>query len=438
MNISIFGMGYVGAVNAACLASMGHKVIGVDVNPYKVKMIQEGKSPVMEPKLPELIEKQVRLNRLSATVDSEKAFSETEMSIICVGTPSKENGDIELKYVIRVFNEIGQLLKNKNSFHWIILRSTVLPGSTEGTLVPILEDISKKKAGTDFGICFNPEFLREGSSVDDFFNPPKTVIGTLYPDELPPLVEIYRSLPGPKIKTSIKVAELVKYIDNVFHALKICFANEVGRICKALNIDSHEVMNIFVKDTKLNISPAYLKPGYAFGGSCLPKDTRALNYMAKRLDVELPLIGSILRSNEVQFKEGLKLVLNTKKKKVGLIGLSFKEGTDDLRESPFVLLAEALLGKGINLKIYDPHVYLSNLHGTNKEFIEKTIPHLAELLTDDLDSFVLDSEVVVVGARIKEKDRFIKLLRPEHILIDLVRAFEKEENLVCNYYGIGW
>jgi len=438
MRISIFGMGYVGAVNAGCLANMGHHVIGVDVNPHKVKMLQEGRAPVMEPGLTEIIKEQVKLKRLNATLDAARAFHDTDISLVCVGTPGKENGDIELRFVLRVFEEIGGYLRNKDSFHWIVLRSTVLPGSTEEKLIPLLEKCSGKNVGKDFGICFNPEFLREGSSVNDFYNPPKTVIGVLNPHDEPPLIDIYKPLPGPLIKTSIKVAELVKYIDNVFHALKICFANEVGRICKTLNIDSHEVMNIFVQDTKLNISSAYLKPGYAFGGSCLPKDTRALNYMAKSSDLELPLIQSILPSNDVQFREALKLILKTQIKKVGLVGLSFKEGTDDLRESPLVLLAEALLGKGIALKIYDPQVYLGNLYGTNKEFVERTIPHLAELVTDNLDKLVQESKLIVVGVRIKQIEKLLELLSPDHILIDLIRAFDNKNKINCEYHGLSW
>lgn len=438
MKISVFGLGYVGTISAACLAQMGHEVIGVDVNPNKIGMIAHGQSPVMEAEIGEIIAEQTKQQRLTATADGAWAFARTDLSLICVGTPGKENGSIDLTYVQRIFEEIGDYLSSKSSFHWIVLRSTVLPGTTEQSLIPILEKKSGKSAGKDFGVCFNPEFLREGSSVWDFFNPPKTVIGLLNLSDASPLLALYESLPAPVIKTSIRDAELVKYLDNVFHALKICFANEIGRVCQALKVDSHELMNIFIQDTKLNISPMYLKPGFAFGGSCLPKDTRALLYMAKTLDLELPLLQAILPSNEVQLQEGLRLILKTKKKKVGLLGLSFKEGTDDLRESPLVLLAETLLGKGLDLRIYDPQVFLGNLCGTNKDFIERIIPHLGQLLTLDLEELVARAEVIVIGSKIPGLQALWGLIRDDQIIIDLVRPSPGEKSTAGNYQGISW
>jgi len=429
MKISVFGLGYVGTISAACLAQMGHEVIGVDINLNKIRMIEQGQSPVIEAEIDQIIAEQTKLHRLKATDDGAWAFARTDLSLICVGTPGQENGSIDLKYVQRVFEEIGDYLSSKSTFHWIVLRSTVLPGTTEQVLIPILEEKSGKLAGRDFGVCFNPEFLREGSSVWDFFNPPKTVIGLLTLSEAPPLISVYESLPAPVIKTSIREAELVKYLDNVFHALKICFANEVGRVCQALKVDSHSLMNIFIQDTKLNISPVYLKPGFAFGGSCLPKDTRALLYMAKTLDLELPLLQAILPSNEAQLREGIRLILKTKKKKVGLLGLSFKEGTDDLRESPLVLLAETLLGKGLELKIYDPQVSLGNLCGTNKDFIERVIPHLGHLLTQDLGELVAHAEIIVIGSKIQGLPALGNLIREDQILIDLVRAFPENRGI---------
>lgn len=438
MKISVFGLGYVGIISAACLAQMGHEVIGVDVNLDKVRMIQQGQSPVLEAEIGQIIAEQTKQERLKATDDGAWAFARTDLSLVCVGTPGKGNGAIDFTYVQRVFEEMGEFLSSKSSLHWIVLRSTVLPGTTEETLIPILEEKSGKSAGKDFGVCFNPEFLREGSSVWDFYNPPKTVIGLLNPGDAPPLLSVYESLPGPIIKTSIREAELVKYLDNVFHALKICFANEVGRVCQALKVDSHALMNIFIQDTKLNISPVYLKPGFAFGGSCLPKDTRALLYLAKTLDLELPLLQAILPSNETQLREGIQLILKTKKKKVGLLGLSFKEGTDDLRESPLVLLAEALLGKGLELKIYDPQVFLGNLFGTNKEFIERVIPHLGQLLTSDLKGLVAHSEVIVIGSKIQGLSSLWDSLRDDQIIIDLIRTPPENSSSKGSYQGISW
>lgn len=438
MKISVFGLGYVGIISAACLARMGHEVIGVDVNLDKVRMIQQGQSPVLEAEIGRIIAEQTKQQRLQATNDGAWAFARTDLSLVCVGTPGKGNGAIDFTYVQRVFEEMGEFLSSKSSFHWIVLRSTVLPGTTEETLIPLLEEKSGKSAGKDFGVCFNPEFLREGSSVWDFYNPPKTVIGLLNHGDAPPLLSVYESLPGPIIKTSIREAELVKYLDNVFHALKICFANEVGRVSQALKVDSHALMNIFIQDTKLNISPVYLKPGFAFGGSCLPKDTRALLYLAKTLDLELPLLQAILPSNEIQLREGIQLILKTKKKKVGLLGLSFKEGTDDLRESPLVLLAEALLGKGLELKIYDPQVFLGNLFGTNKEFIERVIPHLGQLLTSDLKGLVAHSEVIVIGSKIQGLSSLWDSLRDDQIIIDLIRTPPENRDSKGSYQGISW
>ncbi|MFH0786730.1 MAG: nucleotide sugar dehydrogenase [Pseudomonadota bacterium] len=438
MKISVFGLGYVGIISAACLARMGYEVIGVDVNLDKVRMIQQGQSPVLEAEIGRIIAEQTKQQRLQATNDGAWAFARTDLSLVCVGTPGKGNGAIDFTYVQRVFEEMGEFLSSKSSFHWIVLRSTVLPGTTEETLIPLLEEKSGKSAGKDFGVCFNPEFLREGSSVWDFYNPPKTVIGLLNHGDSPPLLSVYESLPGPIIKTSIREAELVKYLDNVFHALKICFANEVGRVSQALKVDSHALMNIFIQDTKLNISPVYLKPGFAFGGSCLPKDTRALLYLAKTLDLELPLLQAILPSNEIQLREGIQLILKTKKKKVGLLGLSFKEGTDDLRESPLVLLAEALLGKGLELKIYDPQVFLGNLFGTNKEFIERVIPHLGQLLTSDLKGLVAHSEVIVIGSKIQGLSSLWDSLRDDQIIIDLIRTPPENRDSKGNYQGISW
>jgi GDP-mannose 6-dehydrogenase len=437
MKISIFGMGYVGCVSSACIADTGHEVIGVDVSSNKVKMINNGKSPIIEKDLPLLIEKSVSKKRLSATTDYKNAVRNTDLSLICVGTPSNTNGSLDLRYVIRVCENIGSVLKDKDAFHVIVIRSTVLPGTLEDILIPTLEKTSGKKCKKDFGVCFNPEFLREGTAVSDFFNPPKTVIGASDVMSAKKVEALYGKLSAPVFQTSIKVAEMVKYSDNTFHAVKVCFANEIGNICKRLGIDSHKVMEIFCEDTKLNLSPYYLKPGFAFGGSCLPKDIRALGYKAKELDLLTPLLSSLLPSNEIQLKTGIQKVLDTGKKKVGFLGFSFKAGTDDLRESPIVEMIETLLGKGYSIRIFDRNVSLARLMGANKEYIEKHIPHIASLMSDDMDEVIRASEVIVIGNKSEEFRKALKQIPKEQLIIDLVRISD-EIPPSENYDGICW
>lgn len=397
MKLSIFGLGYVGSVSAACFAKEGHTVIGVDVNPNKVEMINAGESPIVEAGIGPLSKEVVKAKRLRATTDSTAAVRDSEVSLVCVGTPSNSNGSLDLRYVTRVCEEIGAALKDKNAHHTVVIRSTMLPGTIESVVVPTLEKYSEKQAGIEFGVCINPEFLREGSSLKDFYNPPFTLIGADDEDTTATLQALYSGVDAPVITTSVKTAEMVKYVCNCFHALKVSFANEMGNICKAVGVDSHEVMDIFCRDTKLNLSSYYLKPGFAFGGSCLPKDLRAINYKAKQVDIEVPVLSSILPSNRQQVERAVDMVLATGKKRVGVFGFSFKAGTDDLRESPMVTLIETLIGKGLQLQIYDRDVSLARLFGANKEYIERQIPHIAQLMRTSIDEVLEFAEVLVLG-----------------------------------------
>ena len=437
MNISIIGLGYVGCVTAACLAKDGHNVIGVDINPYKVDLLNEGKSPLIEPGLDELITAGHTAKRLHATTDTAEAIRESEISLVCVGTPSNENGSLDLTYIRRACGDIGAVLKAKKDYHIVVIRSTVLPGTVEGTLIPILEQESGLKAGTDFGVCMNPEFLREGSAIKDYYHPSFVVIGEIDQRSGDPLEAIYAPVNAPVFRTHIKNAEMVKYACNAFHALKVVFANEIGSICKRNGIDGQEVMEIFVQDRQLNISPVYLRPGYAFGGSCLPKDVRALVYRAKEVDAETAVLNAILPSNHAQVMEAVHMVERTGMKKVGLLGLSFKPNTDDLRESPAITLAETLYGRGYQIQIFDDQVQLSRLIGANKSFLEQQLPHIAALMRDSIEELVAESEVVVVTHGSKVFLQAAEHLRPNQVLIDLVGLF-KRQDLKSAYEGIAW
>lgn len=437
MKLSIFGLGYVGCVSAACFAKEGHTVIGVDVNPNKVEIINHGKSPIVESGIGDLISDVVKSNHLSATTDSAEAVHSSEISLVCVGTPSNPNGSLDLRYVTRVCEEIGEALKSKGDRHVIVIRSTMLPGTIENTVIPTLEEHSGKRAGKDFGVCINPEFLREGTSLKDFYAPPFTLIGADDPDTAAAVRQLYLTIAAPVFVTSVKTAEMIKYVSNCFHALKIGFANEIGNICKALKIDSHEVMNIFCQDTKLNLSAYYLKPGFAFGGSCLPKDLRAINYRAKQLDVEAPVLSSILPSNRLQIERAVEMVLGTGKKRIGVLGFSFKAGTDDLRESPMVALIETLIGKGLQLVIYDRDVSLARLFGANKEYIEREIPHISQLMRGSGVEVLANSEVIIIGNKAEEFRVLVAQLRSDQIIIDLVRLFDGRVSDSA-YCGICW
>lgn len=437
MRISIFGMGYVGAVSAACLASTGHKVIGVDPNQTKVDLINSGASPIVEKDLDTLLKDGVDNGAISAMTDANQAVQNTDISFICVGTPSQLNGSLDLKFVRYVCEDIGKAIKEKNEFHVVVARSTMLPGSMREVVIPALEEASGKKAGVDFGVCNNPEFLRESTAVYDYHNPPKTVIGETDERSGDILVELYKDLDAPLIRTDISTAEMVKYTDNVWHALKVSFANEIGNICKGIGIDGHEVMNIFCQDTKLNLSPYYMKPGFAFGGSCLPKDVRALNYKAKSLDLELPIIGSIMANNQHQIDRGFNMVTQKGNRKISILGFSFKAGTDDLRESPIVEVIERLIGKGYDIKLYDKNVSLAKLTGANKDYILNAIPHISKLMVDSMDEALAHGETIVIGNGSDEFKTVLDKMSPEQVVVDLVRISDQisEEG---RYDGICW
>jgi GDP-mannose 6-dehydrogenase len=435
--ISIFGLGYVGTVMAACLARAGHRVSGVDTNTTKVEIINQGRSPIIEKDLDSLIAEGVRKGNLRAVSDARAAILDSDISFLCVGTPSNLNGSLDLRFIERVASEIAGVLKEKSGRHVVAIRSTVLPGTAEGTVLPVMERVSGKKAGRDFGVIVNPEFLRESSAVDDFYNPPKTVIGSSDGGDADRIAALYAGIPGPLVKTSLRVAEMIKYTDNAFHALKVVFGNEIGNICKALDVDSHEVMDIFCRDTKLNLSPYYLKPGFAFGGSCLPKEVRAILYKAKTLDVDVPVLKAVLESNELQVKLAVRRIVNLEKRKIAVLGFAFKAGTDDLRESPLVDLIETLLGKGYDIKIYDRQVSLAKIFGANREFIEKRIPHIADLMVNDLESAVAEAEVIVIGNKGEEFSEILPRLRKDQHVLDLVRISESVRTN-ARYEGMSW
>lgn len=396
MDISIFGLGYVGTVSAACLAQDGHRVIGVDISDAKVDRINRGQAPIIEAEIGELVADGVRSGRLSATTDAEYAVEQSGVALICVGTPSVDNGGLDTQYIERVSAQIGGLISDRTRPFIFVLRSTVLPGTVGSLVIPTIEEHSGRRVGNGYEVVFHPEFLREGTAVKDFYDPPKIVIGERVPGAGQAVIDLYERIDSPRFVTSIRVAEMVKYADNAFHAVKITFANEIGRFCEAHSVDSREVMDIFCADTKLNISAKYLRPGFAFGGSCLPKDVRALLYAAGSQGLSLPMLEGVLPSNKTQIELALHSVLKNGTRKVGLVGLSFKPGTDDLRESPLVELAERLIGKGVDLKIWDDNVRDAWLVGSNKAYVEKRLPHLVELLVssgDDLD----DCDVIIVG-----------------------------------------
>ena len=437
MKLSVFGLGYVGTVCAGCFSADGHEVIGVDVNPDKVDALNSGTSPIIEPDIGDLIREATAQGRLRATTSAQEAILGSEVSFVCVGTPSRSNGDLDLSHVRAVCQEIGSALRAKPGPHTVVLRSTMLPGSTEQVAIPALEAGSGRRVGDGLTVCYNPEFLREGSSVKDFRSPPKVVVGVMAEGDAAPLTEVYGGLQAPWVITSLRVAEMVKYADNAFHALKITFANEIGSICKAVNLDSHEVMRIFCQDTKLNVSAAYLTPGFAFGGSCLPKDLRALNYLARSRDLDPPVLGAILESNEQQIRAVARRIMATGHRRIGFLGMTFKPDTDDLRESPLVELIETLLGKGLTIAIYDPNVALSRLVGANRRFIEERIPHLSTLLVDSLDQVVQRSDVLVVGHRDRRLGAALERVPPEKVIVDLARpdgTFGRHQR----YDGLYW
>lgn len=416
---------------------MGHKVTGVDISKTKVEMLDSGRTPIIEARMEELVAAANKSCRLHATTDSIAAVLASDISFVCVGTPSLRSGKLDLSHVEHVSREIGAALKQKHTFHTVVLRSTVLPGTTEGLMIPAIEQSSGKKCGVDFAVCYNPEFMREGSAVADFLQPPYTIFGAQDPLHLAPLRELYKDVPGAVFETPIRVAEMVKYVSNLYHAVKVGFANEVGTLCKHLGVESEQVTKIFMSDTKLNISSAYLAPGFAFGGSCLPKDLRAITYRAKELDLILPLLESLMPSNAQHIDRGIEAVLRTGKRKIAMLGLSFKAGTDDLRESPQVQLIKRLLGEGCQIKVWDRDVSLARLAGANRQYIEEVIPHIGSLLSADMPEVLRGAEVVIIGTKI-EKSELAKLLTPEQAVIDLVNLDPARRPQTAAYEGICW
>lgn len=437
MKISVFGLGYVGAVSLGCLAKDGHTVVGVDPNVAKVEMINAGRSPIVEESIGEILADAVANNLIKATTDPAIAVRESDISLVCVGTPSQPNGSLNLDFVKTVCSEIGAEIAKLDRRHTVVMRSTMLPGSMRDIVIPALQESSGKKAGVDFGVCNNPEFLREGTAVYDYFHPPKTVIGELDTRDGDTVAAIYKNMDAPLIRTDVNTAEMVKYVDNVWHALKVGFANEIGNISGQLQLDGQEVMRIFCEDTKLNLSSYYLRPGFAFGGSCLPKDLRALTYKASRLDVDVPILNSILASNERQVQRGLQMIHATQSKNVGVLGFSFKSGTDDLRESPIVELIERLIGKGFDIRIYDEFVNIAKLVGANKDYILNHVPHIAKIMVDKVEDILERSEIIVVGNGSDEFRDIVARLKPHQRVIDLV-GIAKPAQESEQYSGIGW
>jgi GDP-mannose 6-dehydrogenase len=437
MKISVLGLGYVGAVSAGCLARDGHEVIGVDPERVKVDLINAGRSPIIEKDIGGIIAEQAAAGRLRASTDLESAVRHTDLALVCVGTPSLPNGGLDLRYVRRVCEQIGKVIATHPGAPVIVMRSTMLPGTMREVVIPILERASQKRAGEEFGLCINPEFLREGTAVHDYYHPPKTVIGELNRASGDLLASVYGKMPGPMIRTDIETAEMVKYADNSWHALKVGFANEIGSLCKALQVDAHKVMDIFCQDQKLNLSPYYLKPGFAFGGSCLPKDVRALLHKAKTLDLTLPILASILPSNQLQVERGIQAVVEKGKKKVGILGFSFKAGTDDLRESPMVELCERLIGKGYELKVYDRNVSLAALHGANRDYILNRIPHISRLMVPAIDDILGHAETIVIGNGAAEFGDVPSRVRDGQTVIDFVRVCDSRTVLGV-YEGLCW
>ncbi len=441
MKVAVFGLGYVGVVSAACFARDGYNVIGVDPNTVKTEFLSRGQSPIVEPGLEGLIASAVSSGRLVCS-DHATAVAQCDVLMVCVGTPGQANGSLDLTYVRRTVQQIGERLADGAEYKVVVIRSTLLPGSMQDVVIPILEQCSGRQAGKDFGVCINPEFLREGSAIYDYDHPPKTVIGASDERAARMVRELYAALSAPVLLTSLRTAEMIKYVDNSWHALKITFANEIGRLCKAMDLDGRLLMRLFCMDTKLNISPAYLRPGFAFGGSCLPKDVRALTYQGKLLDVDTPVLNSILGSNQIHIAHAMSLIRSTGRRRIGLLGLSFKEGTDDLRESAIVTLAEQLIGKGYELAIYDKNVRLASLMGANREYILNHIPHIGRLLVDRPEQLFDQAEVIVVASADQEFGVLLRQLEPPRAIIDLVGVWNTSEEdygaAAESYDGIAW
>jgi len=438
MKVSVFGLGYVGSVSAAAFAADGHDVVGVDVNEDKVAAINAGRSPIVEPGLDALLKAGVESARLRATTNTEDAINSTDLSLICVGTPSRRNGSLDLTYLTRVCEQIGTVLRDKSAYHVVVVRSTVLPGTTHGQVIPALEAASGKKYGEGFGVSVNPEFLREGTAIKDFQNPPLTLVGHNHAADAAPTKALYQNIDAPLFSATIRVAEMIKYTSNTWHAVKIVFANEIGNLCKRLGVDSHDVMDIFCRDEKLNLSSYYLKPGFAFGGSCLPKDLRALNQRACHHDHELPVSGAIVPSNDCHVEEAVRLIERLRRRNVGVLGLSFKAETDDLRESPILRVVSALVGKGYRLLLHDPNLDLERVLGANRRFLEDEVPYLPERLRPTVREVVEGSEVIVIANHSREYREVGALLKPGQAIVDLAHAVDRASVKSGEYHGLAW
>jgi GDP-mannose 6-dehydrogenase len=426
VKISVFGLGYVGTVCAGCLAAEGHEIVGVDPVQLKVDFINQGHSPIVEPEIDDIIARYTKTGRIRATTDPLQAVMESELSFVCVGTPSQPNGNLDLRFIRRICEQIGEALRAKDAYHTVVIRSTILPGTMHKVVIPTLEEFSAKRIGQNFGVCNNPEFLREGTAVADFRQPPKTVIGEMDTRSGDVVASLYEAIPAPLIRTDLDTAEMIKYVDNCWHALKIGFANEIGNLCDSLEIDAQKVMDIFCEDRKLNISSAYLRPGFAFGGSCLPKDLRALSYQARMHDLQLPILNSVLPSNEMQIVRGLKQVMESGNSRIGILGFSFKAGTDDLRESPVIEVIERLIGKGYDLRIYDRNVNIAALTGANREFILNRIPHISRLMVPGTEDVLAWAQTIVIGNNDPEFKQVPEKLHADQCLIDFVRMTTPE------------
>ena len=438
MHVVVVGLGYVGSVCSACLASRGHHVVGVDTSEYKVEQIARGRSPIVETGLEPMILEARAAGRLAATTRIADAMPGAEVVLVCVGTPSDDDGSLDLSHVRRATDEVGAALSLSGVFTTVVMRSTMLPGSVEGDLLPTLEQASGGRAGTDFGVAYNPEFLREGSAIADFFGAGYTVVGAGDPRSADALQRLYDGIGGELLVTAIRTAEMLKYVNNAYHALKVSFANEVGRICKREGIDSHEVMRLFCRDTRLNLGPNYLQPGFAFGGSCLPKDLRALNQRARRHDLDLPVIASILKSNDRHIDEAIHLIERLRRKRLGFLGLSFKAETDDLRESPILAVIGALVGKGHSVLLHDPNLDMERVLGANRRFVEEQVPYLPDRLRATVEEVVSQSEVLVVANRAPVYAGVGGMLQSGQVVVDLAHAVDRRTVLHGEYHGLAW
>ncbi len=436
MRISIFGMGYVGVVSGACLLRDGHEIIGVDPVVAKVKDLSKGYSPIQEPGVAELLTDGHKAGRLKATTDPYKGIAGCDMVWICVGTPSEPDGGIDFSVVDTVIGQIGGALRNSKDRPLIVLRSTSLPGTTSNRVIPRLSEVSGLTVGKDIHVVFHPEFLREGTAVKDFDNPPKIVVGEAHPGAADPLLRVYEKYEAPSFRLELGEAEMVKYCDNLFHALKITFANEVATIAKSVGVDARRVAEVYCADTKLNVSPVYLQPGFAYGGSCLPKDLRAIIRLASLKSLRLPMLQGVLESNQMQIHNLISRILAYEPNIVGMVGIAFKPNTDDMRESPYVKVAKALIGEGIQLRIYDQSVHPDRLVGSNKEQVQKALRHLEGLLVSSLEE-LSTADLIVVNHSVVDAKCITRWLSAGIRVLDLANVKDVDRH-ADGYEGIYW